>query len=159
VQQFPVISWKSDRWVESSRRALQLTFVLISLSALSLIYMLATGHFEVEYVFSVTSRDMPLYLKITALWGGQAGSLILWSWLMSAFATAVTFRKWDRDREFLPWVVAVTAITLAFFPFAERFLRKPLCPIMANIQWSSRSFHVRAGRIDSLHSFRWPGVE
>src|ERR1035437_2800600 len=85
---------KSDRWVESSRRALQLTFVLISLSALSLIYLLATGHFEVEYVFSVPSRDMPLYLKITALWGGQAGSLILWSWLMSAFATAVPFRKW-----------------------------------------------------------------
>jgi cytochrome c-type biogenesis protein CcmF len=116
---------KSDRWVESSRRALQLTFVLISLSALSLIYMLATGHFEVEYVFSVTSRDMPLYLKITALWGGQAGSLILWSWLMSAFATAVTFRKWDRDREFLPWVVAVTAITLAFFLSLSVFFENP----------------------------------
>ncbi len=116
---------KSDRWVESSRRALQLTFVLISLSALSLIYMLATGHFEVEYVFSVTSRDMPLYLKITALWGGQAGSLILWSWLMSAFATAVTFRKWDRDREFLPWVVAVTAITLAFFLLLSVFFENP----------------------------------
>jgi len=116
---------KSDRWVESSRRALQLTFVLISLSALSLIYMLATGHFEVEYVFSVTSRDMPLYLKITALWGGQAGSLILWSWLMSAFATAVTFRKWDRDREFLPWVVVVTAITLAFFLSLSVFFENP----------------------------------
>ncbi len=116
---------KSDRWVESSRRALQLTFLLISLSALTLIYMLATGHFEVEYVFSVTSRDMPLYLKMTALWGGQAGSLILWSWLMSAFATAVTLRNWERDREFLPWVVAVTAITLAFFLSLSIFFENP----------------------------------
>jgi cytochrome c biogenesis factor len=39
---------KSDRWVESSQRALQLTFLLVSVSALTLIYMLATGHFERE---------------------------------------------------------------------------------------------------------------
>ena len=94
--------------------------------------MLATGHFEVEYVFSVSSRDMPLYLKITALWGGQAGSLMLWSWLMSAFATAVTMRKWERDREFLPWVVAVTAITLAFFLSLSIFFENPFSPFMAN---------------------------
>lgn len=116
---------KSDRWVESARRALQLTFPLISLSALGLIYMLVTGHFELEYVYSVTSREMPAYLKITALWGGQAGSLVFWSWLMSAFATAVTMRKWDRDREFLPWVVVVTAVTLAFFLSLTIFFENP----------------------------------
>ena len=116
---------KSDRWVESARRAMQLTFPLISLSALTLIYQLATGHFELEYVFSVTSREMPLYLKITALWGGQAGSLIFWSWLMAAFATAVTLQKWERDREFLPWVVVVTAVTLAFFLSLSLFFENP----------------------------------
>jgi len=124
---------KSDRWVESSRRALQLTFLLISLSALTLIYMLATGHYEVEYVYSVSSLNMPLYLKITALWGGQAGSLILWSWLMSAFATAVTMRKWERDREFLPWVVAVTAITLAFFLSLSIFFDNPFTRLWQTI--------------------------
>ena len=124
---------KSDQWVESSRRALLLTFVLISLAAFSLLYMLATGHFEVEYVFSVTSREMPFYLKLTALWGGQAGSLILWSWLMSAFATAVTLRKWDRDREFLPWVVAVTAITMTFFLSLSVFFENPFARLWQSI--------------------------
>jgi cytochrome c-type biogenesis protein CcmF len=104
---------------------LQLTFPLISLVALTLIYELVTGHYELEYVYSVTSREMPQYLKITALWGGQAGSLIFWSWLMSAFATAVTLRKWDRDREFLPWVVVVTAVTLAFFLSLSIFFENP----------------------------------
>ena len=116
---------KSERWVESSRRAMQLTFPLLTISALPLIYLLATGHFEVKYVYSVTSRDMPLYLKVTALWGGQPGSLVFWSWLMSAFATAVTFRKWDRDREFLPWVVVVTSVTLAFFLSLAIFFENP----------------------------------
>jgi cytochrome c-type biogenesis protein CcmF len=115
----------SPQWVESARRALQLTFPLITLVALALIYELATGHFELQYVFSVTSREMPAYLKITALWGGQAGSLIFWSWLMSAFATAVTFRKWERDREFLPWVVVVIGVTLAFFLSLSLFFENP----------------------------------
>jgi cytochrome c-type biogenesis protein CcmF len=124
---------KSDRWVESARRALQLTFPLISLSALTLIYMLVTGHFEQEYVYSVTSRNMPLYLKVTALWGGQAGSLVFWSWLMSAFATAVTLRSWDRDREFLPWVVVVTSITLGFFLSLSIFFENPFTRLWLTI--------------------------
>jgi len=102
-------------WVDSARNAMLLTFPLMSLTALSIIFLLVTDHYEVEYVASVTSLSMPLYLKVTALWGGQAGSLIFWSWLMSAFASAVTLRRWDRDREFLPWVIVISLITLAFF--------------------------------------------
>jgi cytochrome c-type biogenesis protein CcmF len=103
------------KWVESARLAMLLTWPLITLSVLSLIYLLVNNHYEVEYVYNVTSTSMPLYLKITALWGGQAGSLIFWSWLMAAFASAVTLRKWDRDREFLPWVIVVSLVTMAFF--------------------------------------------
>jgi cytochrome c-type biogenesis protein CcmF len=112
-------------WVESARLAMLLTFPLITISALSLVYMLSTGHFELEYVSSVTSSSMPMYLRITALWGGQAGSLLFWSWLLSAFATAVTMRKWDRDREFLPWVIVVSLVTLAFFVSLVVFFENP----------------------------------
>jgi cytochrome c-type biogenesis protein CcmF len=116
---------KSAALVESARRAMLLTWPLITLSALTLIYMLVTNHFEVAYVYSVTSRSMPSYLKVTALWGGQAGSLVFWSWLMSAFASAVTLRKWDRDREFLPWVIVVSSVTMAFFIGMVIFFENP----------------------------------
>jgi cytochrome c-type biogenesis protein CcmF len=102
-------------WVESARLSMLLTFPLITLSVLSLIYLLVTGNYQLEYVSSVTSNSMPVYLRITALWGGQAGSLVFWSWLLSAFASAVTLRKWERDREFLPWVIVVSLVTLVFF--------------------------------------------
>ena len=102
-------------FVESARHAMLLTFPLLSLGALTLIYLLVSGSFQVEYVASVTSRAMPIYLRVTALWGGQAGSLLFWSWLMAAFATAASARRWDRDRELLPWVILVTMGTLAFF--------------------------------------------
>jgi cytochrome c-type biogenesis protein CcmF len=123
---------KNNAWVESARLAMMLTFPLITLAALSIIYLLVTNHYEVQFVYSVTSNSMPLYLKITALWGGQAGSLVFWGWLMSAFATAATLRKWDRDREFLPWVIATALITLAFFLFLPIFLENPFARAWAS---------------------------
>ena len=106
-----------------------LTFPLITLSVLSLIYLLVTGDYQVEYVSSVTSNSMPIYLRITALWGGQSGSLLFWSWLLSAFATAVTLRKWERDREFLPWVIVVSLVTLLFFLIMIVFYENPFARI------------------------------
>ena len=118
-------SRKMPAMVESARRAMLLTWPLLSLTAGVLIYLLVNNHFEVQFVYEVTSLSMPTYLKVTAWWGGQAGSLLFWSWLMSAFVSLVTLRKWDRDREFLPWVIAVASITMAFFIGLNVFFENP----------------------------------
>src|SRR3970040_1217483 len=96
---------KIPAMVESARRAMLLTWPLLTLTAGVLIYLLVNNHFEVQFVYEVTSRSMPAYLKVTAWWGGQAGSLLFWSWLMSAFATAGTLRKWERELGFLSFVI------------------------------------------------------
>jgi cytochrome c-type biogenesis protein CcmF len=116
---------KSPAMVESARRAMLLTFPLISISAAALVYLLVNNHFEVSFVYEVTSVSMPTYLKVTAWWGGQAGSLLFWSWLLAAFASAVTLRKWDRDIEFLPWVIMVSSVTLMFFLGMVVFYENP----------------------------------
>ncbi len=122
---------KQAVWVDSARNAMLLTFPLLSLAALSLVIQLVTGHFEVAFVTEVTSRAMPAYLKATAWWGGQAGSLLFWAWLMSAFTSAVTLRKWDRDREFLPWVIVVGMVTLGFFLFLILTFENPFTRLWA----------------------------
>ncbi|MBN2500705.1 MAG: heme lyase CcmF/NrfE family subunit [Anaerolineales bacterium] len=119
-------------WVDSARNAMLLTFPLLTLSAVSIIYSLVVHDFQVEYVSGVTSRSMPMYLRITALWGGQEGSLVFWAWLMSTFASAVTLRKWDRDREFLPWVIVVSLFTLAFFLSLIIFFENPFVRLWQN---------------------------
>ena len=112
-------------WVESARRAQLLTFPLLSLASLALVILLLSGAYEVAFVYGVTQNAMEPYLRATAWWGGQAGSLLFWSWLLSAFTTAVTMRKWDRDREFLPWVIVVSMVTLAFFVGMSVLLENP----------------------------------
>ena len=115
--------------VESARRAMLLTWPLLTLTAGILIYLLVNNHFEVQFVYEVTSRSMPTYLKVTAWWGGQAGSLLFWSWLMSAFTSLVTLRKWDRDRELLPWVTVVSGVTMAFFIGMNVFFENPFAQL------------------------------
>jgi cytochrome c-type biogenesis protein CcmF len=116
---------RRPEWVESARHAMILTWPLLTLSSLALIALLVAGRYDIGFVASVTSNSMPVYLKVTALWGGQSGSLVFWSWLMAAFATAASMRKWDRDREFLPWVIVVTMVTVAFFLALVIFFENP----------------------------------
>jgi cytochrome c-type biogenesis protein CcmF len=112
-------------WVLSAQKAMRLVFPLLTISVASLVYLIVTNHFEVVYVREVSSLSMPTYLKITALWGGQSGSLLFWSWLLAGFTSAVTLRKWDRDQEFLPWVIVVSLGTLAFFLLLNTFFENP----------------------------------
>ena len=116
---------KKPQWVDSARNAMLLTFPLMTVSALAIVMLLVNYNFEVEYVASVTSRSMPTYLRITALWGGQPGSLVFWTWLLAAFSSAVTLRNWQRDREFLSWVVIVCLVTVAFFLLLVIFFENP----------------------------------
>jgi len=111
--------------IESARRAMLFSWPTISISALAIIALLLGSRYDIAYVAKVTNNAMPPYLRVTALWGGQAGSLVFWSWLLAAFASAVSMRKWDRDRDLLPWVTVVCMVTLAFFLALVVFVENP----------------------------------
>ena len=113
------------KWVLSAQQAMRLVFPLLTVSIGSLLFLILNNNFEVVYVASVSSITMPVYLKITAVWGGQAGSMLFWSWLLAGFAFIVSFRKWDRDQDFLPWVIVICLGTVAFFVVLNTFFENP----------------------------------
>jgi cytochrome c-type biogenesis protein CcmF len=115
----------SGPWLDSARRAAIVVFPLLSLSVAAVIYGLLSGDFQVDYVYQTSSRAMSTFLKVTALWGGQDGSILFWTWLMSAFALAMMIRKWDADRPLMPWVIVVTIGTLLFFQGVSLFIANP----------------------------------
>ena len=113
------------RWVESARNATIATFPLVLLSCGLLVTAMLQGDFSIEYVWQVTSREMPTYLKVTALWGGQAGSLLFWNLLLAAFTAAAMARKWDEQQELMPNALMVASFTQIFFLFISVFLENP----------------------------------
>ena len=91
--------------LESSRKAALVTCGLLTLASLIVVYLLVSLDFSVQYVWEVSSRSMSPFLRVTALWGGQPGSMLFWAWLMSAFIAAVLLRHWRENQELMPWVI------------------------------------------------------
>lgn len=52
----------------------------VTLSMLLLIFHLLIVNASYDYVFSHSSTDLAWYYRISALWAGQEGSLLLWAW-------------------------------------------------------------------------------
>jgi len=111
--------------VESARNAALLVFPLLTIPVLVIVYALYTYDFSLAYVYDVSSRSMSSFLRVTALWGGQQGSILFWAWLMAAFVGLVLLRKWDRDREMMPYVIFVAMLTTAFFVGVVLFITNP----------------------------------
>ena len=58
-------------------------FFAHSAAVLILMVMQVLQDYSNVYVVSVINPAMPWILKLTALWGGQTGSLFFWSWIVS----------------------------------------------------------------------------
>lgn len=118
-------STNQPRWVESARNATIATFPLITVACLIIIYSLVQSDFSLEYVWSVSSLEMPTYLKVTALWGGQAGSLLFWNFLLAAFTAAAMARNWSKQKELMPYALMVASFTQIFFLGISIFVENP----------------------------------
>lgn len=95
---------------ELVRSAVNTTFAvagLLTISLAALLYAFLTRDFQVAYVADYSSRNLPLVYTISALWGGQEGSLLLWAWLLSVFTALVVLQNRRQNRALMPYVVAV----------------------------------------------------
>jgi cytochrome c-type biogenesis protein CcmF len=116
---------KSIAWRESARLALLLIFPLTSLSLIAMLILLVDNRFDVAYVYNVTNLNMPLYLRLTALWGGQSGSLLFWSWLLSGFSMGFTLRERGKAQDIFPWACLILLGVLGFFLAMNLFVDNP----------------------------------
>ncbi len=123
-------SWYGTRsgqeaWVASARNATVATFPLVTIACLMLIYSLLSSDFSLDYVWQVSSLGMPTYLKVTALWGGQAGSLLFWNFLLAAFTAVAMARKWNEQHDLMPYAIMVASFTQIFFLGISAFVENP----------------------------------
>src|SRR5581483_6887154 len=109
----------------SAQNALVAAFVSVAVAAGVLLAALVRSDFSFTYVSSFTSRDLPLTYKITALWGGQEGSLLLWLLVLTGYGAAAVLLDRKAGRELVAWVVPVLGIVAAFFSLLVVFVASP----------------------------------
>ena len=91
------------RWAESGRNGVYATTGFLALALLALLAAFLDDQFQIRYVAQHSSRALPLYLKVSAVWAGQEGSLLLWAFLQALFAALVVARPSERSRPLVPW--------------------------------------------------------
>ncbi len=111
--------------VLSGERAVLAVWLLISTAAGILIYSLMTGDMRMAYVASHTNRAMPGFYKFAAWWGGQEGSLLFWSWILSTYGAVVVLSGRGKHRVLMPWVVAILSSVQIFFLTLNAFVVSP----------------------------------
>jgi cytochrome c-type biogenesis protein CcmF len=111
--------------VVSGQRAVYSVWVLVTLASGILVYSLMTGDFRFAYVAEHSNRSMPMLYKFAAWWGGQEGSLLFWTWLLSGYTAVVVLTNRRKHRDMMPYVVAVLTTVEAFFLVLNNFIANP----------------------------------
>ncbi|HEM62080.1 MAG TPA: heme lyase CcmF/NrfE family subunit [Chloroflexi bacterium] len=107
---------KGESWlVTAGKRAIYASAALVTLAVLALTYALLTRDFQIVYVASHTSRDLPLAYTLSALWAGQEGSLLFWAWLLSIYASVAALLGRRGDTTVQSYSALVVACVLVFF--------------------------------------------
>src|SRR6202045_764476 len=111
--------------VKSTRQAGIATCVLIFLATFSVEYLLFTDNFSQAYVVSHSNRDLSAFYKVAALWSGQEGSLLFWSFLLSIYVISVLIAYRNKNGELMPYVGVVLAGVQLFFLTLNNFVASP----------------------------------
>ena len=64
-------------------------FLFTLIAYLCLTYAFVTDDFSVAYVAQHSNSKLPIYYKVTAVWGGHEGSFLLWVLMLSIWTVAV----------------------------------------------------------------------
>jgi len=118
--------------IKSARNAGFAVCVLIWLGTASLVYLFFTDNFAMAYVAAHSNRSLPYYYKFSALWSGQEGSLLFWSFLLSIYVFSVLFTYRGKHPELMPYVGVVMAGVQIFFLTMNNFIASPFQIFAAN---------------------------
>jgi cytochrome c-type biogenesis protein CcmF len=119
------VSGRRPDLIRSARRSVFALAGLLTVAAVSLITALLRRDFNVEYVATYTSRSLPPVYTISAFYGGQAGSLLFWAFVLSLFAAAAQWLTPRRYEALMPHVAAVTSGVTLFFVSVTLFASNP----------------------------------
>src|SRR5918999_4226483 len=101
----------------SAQNAVVASFGAAAVASAVLLSALLRNDFSFRYVAQTTSIELPTRYTISAFWGGQEGSLLLWLLVLTGFSAVAVLLNRRFGRELLTWAVPVLALVIVFFSF------------------------------------------
>ena len=125
-------AWKGKRRLAASaQNALVAAFGTSLVASLVLFAALARHDFSFVYAAAHTSRELPTGYTLSAFWGGQEGSLLLWLLILTGYGAAAVLVNRRSSRDLIAWVVPVLGIVAVFFAFLVTVVASPFATQVA----------------------------
>jgi cytochrome c-type biogenesis protein CcmF len=105
-----------------------LAFLLISFAVLTASHLL--DDFTVSYVANHSNSMLPWYYKVSGVWGGHEGSMLLWVLILSGWIVAVASFSKKLPLDMVGVVLAVMGLILAAFNAFLVFTSNPFARIL-----------------------------
>ena len=115
----------------SARNALVASFFSTLVATSVLVAGFLRDDFSLAYVAGHSSRALPLPYKISAFWGGQEGSLLLWLLVLTAYSALAVWLARKRARDLVVWVTPVLAGIAVGFSWLLVAVSSPFATIPA----------------------------
>ncbi|MCC2638616.1 MAG: heme lyase NrfEFG subunit NrfE [Moraxellaceae bacterium] len=101
-----------------ARHAAWLQFALLLLSFLALVWAFLQNDFTIDYVARQSNTRLPVWYKVSSVWGGHEGSLLLWALVLAGWTAAVAAFSRSLPRAMVARVLALLgAVSVAFLLF------------------------------------------
>lgn len=84
-----------------------------------------TDQFQFSFVATNASRAMPVWYKAAAVWGGMAGSMLLWALILAGYSSAAMLLTRNRLPRLAPHAASVLLSIMAFFLIVMVFSSRP----------------------------------
>ncbi|WP_455202189.1 heme lyase CcmF/NrfE family subunit [Kaarinaea lacus] len=105
-------------WVAMAKPAAQCQFVLVAVAFGFLTYSFIENDFSVRYVAMQSNSLLPLQYRISAVWGGHEGSMLLWVLLLAAWSMAVSIFSKNLPDDMVARVIGVMGlVSVGFYLF------------------------------------------
>src|SRR6202167_63129 len=101
---------RRDRWLAAVAPAVAGQFVMVATAIACLVSAFVTHDFSVRYVAENSNSALPLFYRVTALWGAHEGSLLLWIFLLSCWTGAVAIASSGLPQRFAARVLGVLGV-------------------------------------------------
>lgn len=83
-------STQNAMWMSYAKPLAMGQFFFVLMSFICLAYAFSQDDFSVVYVAQHSNSQMPLQFKLSAVWGGHEGSLLLWAFILCGWTFAVS---------------------------------------------------------------------
>ncbi|MGI9337158.1 MAG: heme lyase CcmF/NrfE family subunit [Gammaproteobacteria bacterium] len=92
-------------------------FVFLAAALVLLAVLFALDDFSVAYIANNSNTNLPLRYKLSAVWGGHEGSMLLWVFMLALWTCAVSFSRQMPDVLRARVVAVLGGISTGFLAF------------------------------------------